>query len=239
MLHQLEIEAAQRASSRIPERSCPRHQSVAMQHLLRSAAALAQNLTLRVRSIGPRHRGHKGGALDMMSFAHDSQAHCMRHQRSAWVGVQHSICQVRTTMQAKRCICCSQSPAYDRQGTDNASGSAAAGTIIPSLSDAASALMAAWAHQVTAVEEHDDSIIVNADRAKVLILFLTATLRRADLCAGYNLHQHAVSYLHDLVSDLRMCTRTHVRPSSRQSAARSISERTIIHTALCKDVLAG
>ena len=84
----------------------------------------------------------------------------------------------------------------------------------PSLSDEANALVAPWAYQVAAVEEHDDSIIVNADRSEVLILFLTATLRWPGICAACNLHQHDVSCLHDLVSDLRMCTRTHVRATS-------------------------
>ena len=52
---------------------------------------LAQNLTFSVRCIGPRHKGHRGGALDMMSSAHDSQAHCMRHQKSAQSAVQHNV----------------------------------------------------------------------------------------------------------------------------------------------------
>ena len=197
------------------------------------ADLLAQNLTLRVRSIGPRHKGHRGGALDMMSSAHDSHAHCMRHKKSAESALQHrhrpsphnhtaahKVLHIIDTTQMTLQAAQQQAPS------------------VPSLSDEANALVAAWAHQVTAVEEHDDSIIVDADRAEVLILFLTATLRWTGICAGRNLHQHDVPYLHNLVSVLRMCTRTHVRATSWQSAARSNSERAVVHTALCKDVLA-
>ena len=57
---------------------------------------------------------------------------------------------------------------------------------------------ASWAYQVATAEEHDDSVIVNAHDAEVLILFLTMALRLNDICAGCNLQQHAASSLHDL-----------------------------------------
>ena len=43
--------------------------------------------------MGSRHMGHRGGDLDMMLSAHDSQAHCMQKQTSAKSAVQHRICQ--------------------------------------------------------------------------------------------------------------------------------------------------
>ena len=61
--------------------------------------------------------------------------------------------------------------------------------MLPSVSEEANALMASWAYQVAAVEEHDDSVIVNAHNTEVLILFL----RFNDTCAGCNLQQHVVS----------------------------------------------
>ena len=67
----------------------------------RHADVLAQNLTLRVHSIGPRHKGHRGGALDMMSSAHDSQAHCMRHKRSPQSAAQ-GRCKLNCTVMCLR-----------------------------------------------------------------------------------------------------------------------------------------
>ena len=69
-----------KAISRLPCRTRSQHSD-----------ALTQNLTLRVRSIGLRHMGHRGGVLDMMSSAHDSQAHCMHHKTPAESGVQHDV----------------------------------------------------------------------------------------------------------------------------------------------------
>ena len=103
-------------------------------------------------------------------------------------------------------FCCSQRPAFyqARQGTDIASGAAAAGIIVSSLSDEADALMAPWAYQVAAMKKHDDSLVVNAHGAEVLIVFQTAVLGFHIVCASCNLQQHVASYLHDLESDLKM-----------------------------------
>ena len=49
--------------------------------------------------------------------------------------------------------------------------------------------MIPWAYQVTTIEKHDDSIIVNARDAQVLILILTITLRFKDPHAGCHLQQ--------------------------------------------------
>ena len=88
--------------------------------------------------------------------------------------------------------------------------------------------MASWAYQVATVEEHDDAVIVDAHDAEVLILLRTIILRFADICAGCNLQQHNVSPLHALMSDLKLCTRAHVRPTSWQCAAGSISKRAVV-----------
>ena len=110
------------------------------------------------------------------------------------------------------------------QQAGDAAGRAAAGIILLSLSDEANALLASWAYQVATVEEHHDPVIVNAHDAEMLILILT--MRLHVLCAGCNLQRQIDSSLHDLMSGL-MCTRTPVRPSRWQSAAWSISERTM------------
>ena len=88
---------------------------------------LAQNLTLRVRSIGPRHMGHRGGVLDMMSSAHDSQAHCMHHKAPAESDVQHNVLlSLHNHMGFKAMQLFTQSCMSCRQGTYHASGTAVA-----------------------------------------------------------------------------------------------------------------
>ena len=86
---------------------------------------------------------------------------------------------------------------------------------------------------MAAVKEHCDAIIVNAHDTDVIILFLTTILRFPGICAGCNLHQHDAFCLHDLVSDLRLCMRTHVRATSWQSAVRNISKRAVLPARAC------
>ena len=64
--------------------------------------------------------------------------------------------------------------------------------------------MAPWAYQMAAMKKHDDSLVVNAHGARVLIVFRTAVPGFHTVCAGCNLQQHVASYLHDLGSDSKM-----------------------------------
>ena len=50
------------ASGHIPERSCLRHQPVAMQHLLQQADPRRSELDFEGALYRPRHKGHRGGA---------------------------------------------------------------------------------------------------------------------------------------------------------------------------------
>ena len=47
--------------------------------------------------------------------------------------------------------------------------------------------MAPWAYQVAAMKKHDDSLVVNAHGAEVLIVFQTAVLGFHIVCASCNL----------------------------------------------------
>ena len=99
----------------------------------RHADSLAQNLTLRVRSIGPRHMGHRGGVLDIMSSAHDSQAHCMHKKGSTQSAQLYSTAHGKPAQSCKmKCSLAAHNylPVI-RQGKEFDSGAAAGSLIAP------------------------------------------------------------------------------------------------------------